>query len=140
MILLDTNVLSAMMQARPPEAVIAWLDRQPARSVWTTAVTVFEVEYGLQRIPRGRRKNKLESAFRAALAEDLGGRILALDAEAALAAGAIAATQAAEGRTPDLRDALIAGITRARGAVLATRNVKHFEGACQLVDPWQDEG
>jgi predicted nucleic acid-binding protein len=42
-ILLDTNVLSAVMQANPPEVVIAWLDRQPARSVWTTAVSVFEL-------------------------------------------------------------------------------------------------
>lgn len=138
MILLDTNVLSAVMQVDPPEVVIAWLDRQPARSVWTTAVTVFEVEYGLQRIPEGRRREELEKAFHATIAEELGGRILSLDAQAALAAGAIAASMAAEGRTPDFRDALIAGITRARGAVLATRNLKHFEGVCQLVNPWED--
>jgi predicted nucleic acid-binding protein len=136
MILLDTNVLSAVMQAEPPEVVIAWLDRQPARSVWTTAITVFEVEYGLQRLPSGRRRSQLEETFRATIADDLGGRILALDAQAASAAGAIAAALAAAGRTPDFRDALIAGIARARGAVLATRNVKHFEGVCQLVDPW----
>jgi len=137
-ILLDTNVLSAVMQAKPPEVVIAWLDRQPARSVWITAVTVFEVEYGLQRIPEGRRRSALEKAFRTTIAEDLGGRILSLDVQAALAAGAIAAALATDGRTPDFRDALIAGITRARGAVLATRNVKHFEGVCQLVNPWED--
>jgi hypothetical protein len=137
-ILLDTNVLSAVMQADPPEVVIAWLNRQPGRSVWTTAVTVFEVEYGLQRVPEGRRRTRLEKAFHATIAEDLGGRILSLDAQAALAAGAIAAAMEAEGRTPDFRDALIAGITRARGAVLATRNVKHFEGVCQLVNPWED--
>lgn len=138
MILLDTNVLSAVMQGDPPEVVIAWLNRQPARSVWTTAVTVFEVEYGLQRIPEGQRRKKLEKAFHATIAEELGGRILSLDAQAALAAGAIAAAMDAEGRTPDFRDALIAGITRARGAILATRNVKHFEGVCQLVNPWED--
>lgn len=138
MILLDTNVLSAVMQEDPPDVVIAWLDRQSARAVWTTAVTVFEVEYGLQRIPGGRRRKKLEKAFHATISEELGGRILSLDAQAALAAGAIAAAMEAEGRTPDFRDALIAGITRARGAVLATRYVKHFEGACQLVNPWED--
>ncbi|MBI1381635.1 MAG: PIN domain-containing protein [Planctomycetaceae bacterium] len=138
MIVLDTNVLSAVMQAEPPDVVIAWLDRQPTRSLWTTAVTVFEVEYGLQRIPDGRRRKTLETAFRATIAEELGGRILSLDAHAALAAGAIAAALAAEGRTPDFRGALIAGITRARGAVLATRNVKHFAGVCQLVNPWED--
>ena len=138
MILLDTNVLSAVMQMDPPDVVVAWLDRQPARSVWTTAVTVFEVEYGLQRIPEGGRRKRLEKAFHATIGEELGGRILSLDAQAALSAGAIAAAMAAEGRTPNFRDSLIAGIARGRGAVLATRNVKHFEGACQLVNPWED--
>jgi predicted nucleic acid-binding protein len=138
MILLDTNVLSALMQATPPEVVVTWLDRHPNRSVWTTAVTVFEVEYGLQRISAGRRRSDLEKAFRSTIAEDLGGRVLPLDAQAALAAGAIAAALAADGRTPDFRDALIAGIARVHGAVLATRNVKHFEGVCELVNPWED--
>lgn len=124
------------MQTKPSKTVVAWLDQQPPRSVWTTAVTVFEVEYGLQRIPEGRRRRSLQKAFHAVLSVELDGRVLPVDAEAALAAGAIAATLAAQGRTPDFRDALIAGVTRARGAVLATRNVKHFEGACPLVDPW----
>jgi predicted nucleic acid-binding protein len=36
MIILDTNVISAVMCDRPPEAVVGWLDRQPRISVWTT--------------------------------------------------------------------------------------------------------
>ena len=59
MILLDTNVLSAVMQRDPPEAVVAWLDDQPASSIWTTAVTVFEIEYGLRRLPEGRRRRRI---------------------------------------------------------------------------------
>ena len=30
MIILDTNVLSALMRTAPDDAVISWLDRQPA--------------------------------------------------------------------------------------------------------------
>ena len=33
MILLDTNVLSALMRQRPDREVVAWLDRQPRTSV-----------------------------------------------------------------------------------------------------------
>ncbi len=138
MIVLDTNVLSAAMQSKPPEAVISWLDRQPATSVWTTAVTVFEIEFGLQRLPEGRRRDGLEEAFREVMVEDLGGRILAFDAQAALAAGSISAALQADGKTVDVRDVLIAGIVRARRATLATRNVRHFEGACLFVNPWED--
>jgi hypothetical protein len=46
-ILLDTNVLSALMQVEPQQAVVSWLDRQPAESVWTTSITVFEGRFGL---------------------------------------------------------------------------------------------
>src|SRR5437879_658323 len=33
-IILDTNVLSALMRKAPEAPVVAWLDRQPAESVW----------------------------------------------------------------------------------------------------------
>jgi len=128
------------MQRSPPADVIDWLDRQPANALWTTAVTVFEIEYGLQRLARGRRRSGLERAFRAVMTEDLAGRILAFDAEAALAAGALSAALEAAGRPVEIRDVQIAGIVRARRAVLATRNPKHFEQACPVVDPWQTDG
>jgi hypothetical protein len=38
-ILLDTNVLSALMRQRPDAEVIHWLDRQARTSVWTTSIT-----------------------------------------------------------------------------------------------------
>lgn len=139
MILLETNVRPAVMQTDPPEAVLDWLDDQPPRSVWTTTVTVFEVEYGWQRPPEGRRRDELRRAFRETIAEELGGRVLPLDAEAALAAGTIASTLASEGRSPDMRDAQIAGIARARAATLATRNPKHFEGLRRIVSPWEGD-
>ena len=139
MIILDTNVLSAVMQKTPPEAVIAWLNRQPASSIWTSAVTVFEIEFGLHRLPAGKRRSGLEEAFRAVMTEDLGGRILAFDAKAALAAGAISALLEAEGRAVEVRDVQIAGIARARDAVVATRNAKHFERMCTITNPWEDD-
>jgi toxin FitB len=137
-ILLDTNVLSAVMGRKPPPVVIAWLNRQPANSVWTTSITVFEIEYGLQRLPDGKRRAGLEQAFRMLIAEDLGGRVLPFDTQAALAAGAISAALEAEGMGVEIRDVQIAGIARARNAVVATRNARHFERACEVVNPWAD--
>ena len=136
MILLDTNVVSGLMRAEPDPVLVAWLDRQPSASVWTTAVTVFEVEFGLARLPDGRRRDWLQSAFRSMLAEVLAGRVLAFDEPAARAAGYLAAELAARGRAIEIRDAQIAGIARARRARVATANVRHFAGACELCDPW----
>lgn len=138
MILLDTNVLSALMQREPDEAVVAWLDRQPSESIWTTSITVFEVRMGLELLAKGRRRSRLEKEFDRLLAEDLDGRVQCFDRAAADAAGTIAASRQRAGRTVEIRDVQIAGIASVRKATLATRNVRHFEGlGIRLVDPWQ---
>lgn len=137
MILLDTNVLSALMQTTPEASVVRWLDAQPGDSVWTTTITVFEVHYGLALLPSGRRRQRLEAAFDQAMTVVLGGRVLAFDRQAAVAAGALAAEGRLHGRTVDVRDVQIAGITAARRATLATRNIRHFQYlGVALVDPW----
>ena len=140
MIVLDTNVLSALMQRAPDPRVVDWLDRQPAPDVWTTTVTLFEARYGIRLLPPGQRRDRLVAAFEEALAEELEGRVLAFDAPAAAAAAELAAARRAAGRPVDVRDTLIAGIARARRAVIATRNVRHFEGCgVEVVDPWAGE-
>ncbi len=137
MILLDTNVLSALMQGDPDAAVLAWLDGLPAESVWTTSVTVFEVRFGLELLVAGRRRQRLEEAFAKALEDDFEGRVLPFDQSAANSAAVIAAKRRRAGRPVEVRDVQIAGIAAARKATLATRNVKHFEGlGVAIVDPW----
>lgn len=137
MILLDTNVLSALMRRESDPAVVTWLDDQPAESIWTTAITVFEIRFGLEILARGRRRRLLEDAFAQALEEDFEGRVLPFDQTAALAAAAIAAKQRGAGRPVEIRDVQIAGIASARKAALATRNTRHFtDFGIPLVNPW----
>jgi predicted nucleic acid-binding protein len=136
-IVLDTNVLSALMRTNPEAIVVEWLDRQPADSVWLTSITVFEARFGLALLSKGRRRSGLERAFDRVLTEDLSSRVLALDEMAAATAAQIAADRQRAGRIVDLRDTLIAGIAQARRATIATRNTRHFEGLdVPVVDPW----
>src|SRR6476620_6951067 len=114
MIILDTNVLSALMRTNPEAVVVAWLDRQPADSVWLTSITVFEARFGLALLPRGRRRSGLERALDRVLVEDLSNRVLSLDEMAAVTAAELAAERQRAGRIADLRDTLIAGIAQAR--------------------------
>jgi hypothetical protein len=140
-IILDTNVLSAMMRATSEPDVVRWLDAQPRESVWTTSVSVFEVRLGMSILARGRRRTLLEAAFSSAIDDDLGGRVLQFDRLAAEAAAGIAAAQRRAGRPIDFRDVEIAGIASARKATLATRNTRHFDGTgVALVDPWSTIG
>jgi len=136
-IILDTNVLSALMRDEPDPAVVTWLDAQPTESVWTTAITIFEVRTGLELLDASRRRQRLESAFEQLLARDLDARVLAFDTAAADASGTLVAKRQRAGRSIEIRDAQIAGISLARKATLATRNVRHFKDlGVRLVDPW----
>lgn len=138
MIILDTNVLSALMRRQPEPTVLAWLDNQPAASIWLTSITVFESRLGLALLRRGRRRQTLEESFERLLAEDLDNRVLPFDAQAAAQSALIGAARQRAGRPVDMRDAQIAGIVVARRATLATRNVRHFEGLnTPVVNPWR---
>lgn len=137
MIILDTNVLSALMRREPDHAVVDWLDRQPAESIWITSITVFEARFGLALLPRGRRRQSLETAFARLLEEDLENRVLDFDAAAAMAAASLAADRQKRGQPADLRDTQIAGIALARRATVATRNMPHFADlTVPVVNPW----
>ena len=137
MILLDTNVLSALMQRQPDARVVAWLDRQPAESVWISSITLFEARYGLEVLPDGQRKHLLQERFEQVLRDDLENRVLLFDASAASQAARLAAERKARGRPVDMRDTFIAGIALARRATVVTRNVRHFEDLdVPVVDPW----
>jgi hypothetical protein len=137
MIILDTNVLGALMHIAPDARVVAWLDRQPAASIWITSITLFEALFGLALLPSGRRRQTLEAAFARLLKEDLQDRVLDFDSAAATEAALLAATRRKHGRPVDMRDTQIAGITLARRATLATRNVRHFADLrISIVDPW----
>ncbi|HEX3901168.1 MAG TPA: type II toxin-antitoxin system VapC family toxin [Mycobacteriales bacterium] len=137
MIILDTNVLSALMRDRPDPAVISWLDEQPAESIWTTAVTVLEVRMGLELLRVSRRRTQLETAFNQLCQQDLDGRVLAFDTTAADAAAIALAAAQRRGQSIEIRDGQIAGICLARRATLATGNIRHFEPLrVTVVDPW----
>lgn len=137
MIILDTNVLSALAGESPQPEVIEWLDSQPGESIWITSVTVFEARFGMETMAKGRRRQKLEARFEEFLALDINNRVLDLDTASADTAAKLAGERQRAGRTVDFRDTLIAGIVLTRKAVLATRNVRHFQGiGITVVNPW----
>ena len=117
--------------------VVSWLDRQPTESFWTTSITIFELQFGLDLIPDSRKRRALELEFRRLIDEDLENRVLDFDSAAAAAAGTLAARRQLKGNSVEIRDAQIAGIVLSRRATLATRNVGHFADIeAAVVNPW----
>lgn len=134
---LDTNVISALMQASPEPAVVAWLNAMPSADVCTTSVCVFEILIGLAALPVERRRQLHQTSFERVLRQDLGGQVLIFGAGAAAEAASIGEKARLLGRPIETRDLMIAGVVAADGCILATRNMKHFSDAgIALINPW----
>jgi predicted nucleic acid-binding protein len=136
-IILDTNVLSALMQRQPDAVVVGWLDAQAAQGIWISSITLFEARYGLESLADGQRKTQLKHRFDELLKIDLGNRVVVFDVPAARQAARLAAARKERGRPIDIRDTFIAGIATTQGATLATRNTRHFDDLpTPVVNPW----
>ncbi|MEW5421258.1 type II toxin-antitoxin system VapC family toxin [Amorphus sp. 3PC139-8] len=137
MIVLDTNVVSELMRPAPDPSVIEWVAARPRRTLFTTTITQAEILYGIELLADGRRRDALAGAATAIFAEEFAGRVLPFDQAATGHFARIAAERRRAGRPITSFDALIAAITRAAGAGLATRNLADFEGlGLALVNPW----
>ena len=137
MIILDTNVLSEAMRPLPTAEVLRWLAAHPASRLFTTTITQAEILYGLELLPKGKRRAALQSAVEAMCEEGFADRILPFDSDAARVFPQIAASRRALGRPITQWDAQIAAIARSRGAALATRNTGDFEHCgITVLNPW----
>jgi len=142
MIILDTNVVSEAMHVSPSASVIRWLSQgRSSDELFLTSIAVAEILYGIEVLPRGKRREKLLAEAEAMFREDFPGRILPFDEDAAHAFAEIAAARRSQGRPIAEFDAQIAAIARSRRATLATRNTQDFEGCgVRLENPWQATG
>ncbi len=136
MIILDTNVLSALMRNVPDQSVASWMDCQPRGSIWTNSITILEIRTGLQVMPAGKKRASLSEDFEQLL-DRIDHRIAAFDEQAARLAAELTGLRQKRGRVVELRDTMIAGIVLASHASLATRNVAHFADIpATVVNPW----
>ena len=131
MIVVDTDVLSELMRARPSPVLTARLERVPVVEQATTAITLGEIAYGARKAGR-------PALYRRAVELLRGVRILDFDRVAAERYGALRAQLELAGlrlADPDLR---IAAIVTAHHATLVTGNVRHFARVPGLaIEDWR---
>lgn len=138
MIVLDTNVISEIFKPLPDPGVMAWLQQQAQDAVFTTAISRGELLFGVSIMPTGRQRETLLAGLLRIFEVRFPERVLPYDSAAADAHAAFSAMRRSQGRPVSQSDAMIAGIVRSRGATLATRNVRDFEGCdIDLIDPWR---
>ncbi len=135
-ILLDTNVVSELTKDAPNPRVVAFLTEQD--DLWLSALVLHELEFGLQLLLPGQRRDGLRSVLSEFIAtyED---RILPLERTGAERAAQFRAQAHRCGRVLDLGDALIAGTAKIHDLSVATRNVGDFADLdVDVINPWED--
>ena len=133
-LLLDTNILSEVMRPQPDARVTGFLEQQTDAHL--SVITIHELEYGLARLPDGKRRNELATMI-AALLSRYETAILPVTPPQAQTAGRMRALREKDGRVLHIADALIGACAHINDLTLATRNVDDFAGLdVRLINPW----
>ena len=137
MFVLDTNAVSELMRPAPDPAVASWVAGLTTATLFLAAITEAELRFGLAVMPPGRRRDGLAAGLERMLRPGFANRILPFDSAAARPYAEIAAARRASGRPVSHPDNQIAAIAHSRGMVVATRNIRDFEGmGVALINPW----
>ena len=119
--LLDTNVISELRKPRPHGGVLAWLRELRDEQIFLSAVTLGELQRGIERT---RVQNRIKAEEIESWVERLAGsaRILSMDVACFREWARLM-----EGKQEHLlEDAMIAATARIHGLVVATRNDQDF--------------
>jgi predicted nucleic acid-binding protein len=129
-VLVDTNVLSEIMRIRPDSQVQKWF--RTLDNLHLSVITVEEILSGLRR----KAMYEKEAWFHRFCAEFA--KVLPVDYEMAVWTGEARGRLAAQGISVHQADAFIAATAWRHGLVLATRNVRDFEGfGIAVLNPFQ---
>jgi len=105
--------------------------------VYLSVVTLEELRHEVERLPDGRRRQRLDDWLRDDLPVRFEGRLLTIDDTVAHAWGVIVAKRDTIGRPISVMDAWIAATAQTHGLTLVTHNVADFEDSvASILDPW----
>jgi predicted nucleic acid-binding protein len=137
--LLDTNVLSEPVSARPDARVMAWIEELPAEEVVISAASFAEIWKGIVSLGHGRRRAFL-TRWVAGLPDQFPSRVLHVDVAICSEWGRLVVEAKRRGRSIDLVDLLLVATALVLGLTIVTRNVRHCAGwGANVINPWSDK-
>ncbi|MCP9624027.1 type II toxin-antitoxin system VapC family toxin [Nocardia otitidiscaviarum] len=135
--LLDTNAVSEWVKPQPNRGLADWFDSIDEDRTFLSVVTLGELRRGVDRLPDGKRRERLSAWLTEEVPDRFAGRLLPIDEVVALAWGRLRARVDVLGRCVDPVDGLIAATAESHGLTIVTRNVRDFEvTGVPIVDPW----
>lgn len=122
--LVDANVFSETARREPDLSVVAWL-REHEAELYVSSITIGEIRRGIERLPDGRRRTRLQHWLQA-LCRSMQGRILSFNTSTAHVWGQLKAKWEKTGVMMPSLDSQIAATATRHGLVVVTRNVSDF--------------
>jgi predicted nucleic acid-binding protein len=118
--LCDTNIISEIMRSSPNPAVLHWFSG--LNGIGMSVITIEELVFGLRRKGLFKKEAWLRRFTASAVS------IVSIEVEDVYWSGEKRGALSAEGRQVHQADALIAASAWRSGLILATRNIRDFEG------------
>lgn len=134
--LLDTNAVSEWVKPRPNVGLIRWMESADEDRVFLSVISLAELRYGVERMPGGARRNRLEHWLGDELPLRFEDRILPVNYEVAEAWGRTVSRSEALGRPVSAMDAFLSATAETFRLTLVTRNVADFPLLKGTVNPW----
>ena len=125
--LLDTNVVSQTSKLQPNVSVMNWWKKQDELSLMLSTIVFQEARFGIEMLPAGRKRDRLEEWLEVRLRGEFAGRILPVTVEIAELSGRLIADEKKASHTAGVADTLIAATALVHGLQVATLNRNHFE-------------
>jgi hypothetical protein len=134
--LLDTNAVSEWVKPRPDVGLMAWMESADEDRVFISAVTLAELRYGVERLPAGKRRQRLQRWLQEELPLRFEGRTIPIDDQIADAWGRTIARSEAVGRPMGVMDGFLSATAELNRLTLVTRNVSDFPLLKAILNPW----
>jgi toxin FitB len=135
--LLDTNVLSELIEPKPDGNVLRWIEESDESILFLSVLTLGEIRNGIARLGPGARRGRLESWLQVDLRSRFEGRILSIDEAVADRWGAISAGAAASGKPVPVIDGLLVATALQYDLTFVTRDASGVAGTgVSTLNPW----
>ena len=135
--LIDTNVISELVRAKPDAAVLDWFANTPDEALFLSVLTLGEIRKGVEKLTSPEdtaRRERLRLWLEHDLRDWFGPRILPIGPDVADHWGRLLAQA---GRPVPAIDSLLAATALHHDLRLVTRNTRDFDYAgLEMINPW----
>jgi toxin FitB len=136
--LLDTCVLSEFTRRKPDDKVIRWMEGMDEEKLFLSAITIGEIQHGIERLPESHTKTELLTWVNNDLIGRFDQRVLPLDTQTMFLWGSLVARMENAGHPMALMDSMIVACALQNNLIIVTRNVSDFlPCGVQVINPWE---